>query len=383
MFYIVKPKDVFSNHIHLQYKHRTKNGSSCERIQIYYKSKRLLVQSPYCWLYQNIETTKTKKKLPLYFQKNETRRVDEFIDILGVLNQTIQQNYISYYEENIQLLESSLHSSDLLYFDSLYHGSYKIKCNFSIHSSFTLFDSSTKKQLPQSLLESGKICRFLCCPEYIWKMEERYGIQWTIYQAELLTPLPPNVSMFLQNENKDSLYSTTNDNNHSLNNNNNLNKLQYGKHTILEPYFKMKRLGIPYNAILQKMKLDNILSVYYPFLEKQPHELCEGCNYCNEQIGNIIDNSDIPIPPPPPPQGLPTSVHSIFSNKNTTSSVNTNQQLLLEIQNGILLKNVKKEGKNTKNNTKENNSFTPTQDEIVVQKNKLKKTNTNKSRWLL
>lgn len=129
--------------------------------------------------------------------------------------------------------------------------------------------TSNRKLCKEQKFKHNTLTRFILHLESIWYFEDTYGFNWYVVQAEIKLPNIPN-NYFFHNTNdlpkEDEIDNTSSPN------------------PVLQKYHKMLSMGIPKDAVKNKMKMDGI----------QP-ELLDS---------NISNGGGIPPPPPPPPTML-------------------------------------------------------------------------------
>ncbi len=177
---------------------------------------------------QNFEEKVSKKKLR-----------EKYIECLKTKDDIIDENYKNYN------LKTKIHSLNGKPYIRIYN--------------------SKRKLCKEQKFKHNTLTRLILHLESIWYFEDTYGFNWYVVQAEIKLPnIPPNY--FFHNQNKLPNYDEEEKDN-----------------TMPEKYHKMLRMGVPKQAVENKMRQDGII---VPGAAPPP-----------------------PIPPPPPlPLGMLTNV---------------------------------------------------------------------------
>lgn len=122
--------------------------------------------------------------------------------------------------------------------------------------------NSNKKLCYEQKFQHNKLTRFILQLDSIWHFEQTYGFNWYIVQAEIKLP------EILQE------YSFFNDNYKEV-------KDEIEPNPLYQKYFKMLKMGIPRDAVINKIKLDGL----------DPNIILSNTN---------ISHTPIPLPPVPP-----------------------------------------------------------------------------------
>ena len=297
-------------------------------LEIKYDTNNFFIQTPY--IINRYSPSSYESKISLDIPLDFSNVTEESIDDISILYKLFLRIH-----KTIKNRVSKTLGDDFKYSNCVKKNKKNPKCPFlktKIHSVenkiFLKVFKSDKTISENQELKPGKEIRFILHLESIWVYNKSYGINWYIVQAEVKLPNILHSYSFDNNQDKDII----------------------AKHPDYQKFFKMVHMGVPKDAVKNKMNLEGFNG---EIIYMEPTTLSKiALKQNQEMLGNI------PIPPPPPPA------------LGTSAPVKINP---LDLQNVKLKKTVIKE----KVNIEETRDFRiPTKNQLLEQLKNLKKHNT-------
>ena len=224
--------------------------------------------------------------------------------------------------------------------------------------------------------------KLLLCPTKIWVNKGKFGIFWEVLQIKMYPKPELNSYMFLEGKNP---HCTCECNCGAKRFNVDTSKLSnaYKCDPRYSVYFDMLKKGVPKQAVINKMIMENQDPSILDNLPSRNKTTNINLNLNNSDEYIVVDGSKPPPPPfPPPPPPLLLNTNSTASNKTTNNMSAVFNDIL---GGGITLKKISDGDKNKfkkkkRSKSKMRGSFTPSLDEIVNMRKSLRKSSISKSR---
>lgn len=227
----------------------------------------------------SLRIIKNKETILNDYDKN----IKEFYNIIKKIHRSLKARLIKEHKNSERDLFIDCIKEKKVINDCKYYN-FKTKIHSLNEKPYIKIYNSNKQLCFEQKFKHNTLTRFILQLDSIWNFENTYGFNWYVVQAEIKLP---NI---LQE------YSFFNDTYKEVQDNIEPNPLY-------QKYFKMLKMGIPRNAVINKIKLDGL----------EP-------NFINSNLPNSKRTLPIPpsSPPPPPPPILNIKLKKVDDTKKNT-----------------------------------------------------------------
>jgi hypothetical protein len=225
---VFKPKDILIDNI--IFKKQYCVGNDIYNYPIKYLLKDLVIQTPIIYIPFGINSYNNKKYLDISLLNNDT---DSDMKLFKKMIEHINKISIKKINRKIKFINSIKKSPSSFYSDRL---------RLCINEKILVFNDQ-KTKISFDCIQQKLYSKLLISPKCIWRSPTNFGITWDILQMKIYDKLILYEYSFIDDE----------DNNSNTNTPYNYeNDAKYNK------YFKMIKMGVPYDGVQQRMIIDKL-----------------------------------------------------------------------------------------------------------------------------
>jgi hypothetical protein len=247
-FKILRPCDV--NVDHIVFKKRISNGNGIYEYPITYMNNPLIIQTPIVYIPYSTYKIENKITFDFNLNTNDDIEMDELQDLICNLDVTALSKINT--NDNIKACKRREFISNVKKHKSGCMNETTNRMRVSLYNNIKVYNSKSHL-ISIDTLKGKSSLKLLLSPTKIWVNRNKCGIFWEVLQVKLYPKTELNTYMFLEEKNPNCTCVCSCNKPNKPNKQNN----PYQNDTRFTVYFDMLKKGVPKQAVVNKMLMEN------------------------------------------------------------------------------------------------------------------------------